>query len=95
MQDGDYTLADSTAICLYLERNSRRRGLAGHAKAYGRTLWFNAYAGGTIFRHLVHPLFHQTVVNPNIKKAPVDKAVVDDVLEQRGAKSVRLPRGES
>ena len=43
-------------------------------------LWFDAYAGGTIFRHVVHPLFVQTIVGPNIRNVPTDKAVVDDVL---------------
>jgi glutathione S-transferase len=28
----------------------------------------------------VHPLFFQTVVNPNINKVPGDKAVIDNVL---------------
>jgi len=81
MQDGDYTLADSNAICMYLERKQPTPAiLPTDEKAYGRTLWFDAYAGGTIFRHVVHPLFHQTIVAPNIKKVPSDKAVIDDVL---------------
>ncbi len=49
---------------------------------YGRALWFDAYAGGTVFRHVVHPLFHQKVVAPNIRKEPTDQAVVDDVLNR-------------
>jgi glutathione S-transferase len=81
MQDGDYTLADSNAICLYMEKKQPTPAvLPTDAKAYGRTLWFDAYAGGTIFRHVVHPLFHQTIVAPNIRKMPSDKAVIDDVL---------------
>ncbi len=43
-------------------------------------LWFDAYAGGTVFRHVVHPLFAQIVVGPNIRNVPTDKSVVDDVL---------------
>jgi glutathione S-transferase len=81
LQDRDYTLADSNAICLYLEKKQPTPPiLPSDAKEYGRTLWFDAYAGGTIFRHVVHPLFVQTVVNPNIKQAPCDKAVIDSVL---------------
>jgi glutathione S-transferase len=81
MQDGDFTLADSTAICLYLDKKHPASPvLPADAKAYGRALWFDAYAGGTIFRHLVHPLFVQTVVGPNINKVPTDKAVIDQVL---------------
>jgi glutathione S-transferase len=81
MQDGDVTLADSTAICLYLEKKHPNSPvLPADAKAYGRALWFDAYAGGTMFRYLVHPLFVQTVVGPNINKVPSDKAVIDNVL---------------
>jgi len=83
MQDGDFTLADSTAICLYMEKKQPAPAvLPGEGKAYGRALWFDAYAGGTIFRHVVHPLFHQTIVAPNIRKVPSDKAVIDQVLNE-------------
>jgi glutathione S-transferase len=42
-------------------------------------LWFDAYAGGTIFRHGA-PAVRQTIVGPNIRNVPTDKAAVDDVL---------------
>ena len=81
MQDGDFTLADSTAICLYLEKKQPAPPvLPAEVRDYARVLWFDAYAGGTIFRHVVHPLFAQTVVGPNIRNVPTDKAIVDDVL---------------
>lgn len=83
LQDGDYTLADSNAICLYLEKKQPAPPLLpSDAKEYGRALWFDAYAGGTIFRHMVHPLFAQTVVNPKIRQAPADQAIIDSVLNQ-------------
>ena len=81
MQDGDFTLADFTRSACTSKRCSRRRRCCrAMRKEYGRALWFDAYAGGTIFRHVVHPLFHQTIVAPNIRKVPSDKAVIDDVL---------------
>lgn len=82
MQDGDFTLADSTAICLYLEKKHPASPiLPDGARNYGRAMWFDAYAGGTIFRYLVHPLFVQTVVGPNINKVPTDQAVISNVLD--------------
>jgi glutathione S-transferase len=82
LQDGDYTLPDSNAICLYLDKKEPApRTLPSDARDYGRALWFDAYAGGTTFRHAVHPLFHQTIVNPNINKVPSDKSVIDNVLK--------------
>lgn len=81
LQDGDFTLPDSSAICLYLERTQPSPPiLPSDAGAYGRAMWFDAYAGGTIFRHVVQPLFVQTIANPNINKVPVDKAVIDNIL---------------
>ncbi|MEW6641722.1 MAG: glutathione S-transferase family protein [Pseudomonadota bacterium] len=82
IQDGDFTLADSNAICLYLEKKHPSAPLLpSEPRAFGRTLWFDAYAGGTIFRHAMHPLFYQTIVGPHIKKEPTDTAVVDGVVK--------------
>lgn len=82
IEDDDFTLADSTAICLYLEEKYPLTSILPDGyRSYGRALWFDAYAGGTIFRHLVHPLFAQTIVGPNINKVPTDQAVVANVLD--------------
>lgn len=81
LQDGDFRLADSTAICLYLERAYPASAiLPADPDNYGRALWFDAYAGGTLFRNVIHPLFHQTVVRPKIRKEATDQAIVDTVL---------------
>ncbi|MDQ6434802.1 glutathione S-transferase family protein [Mesorhizobium sp. LHD-90] len=81
MQNGDFRLADSTAICLYLERTYPSTAiLPADPDGYGRALWFDAYAGGTLFRNVVHPLFHQMVVHPKIRKEATDQAIVDTVL---------------
>jgi glutathione S-transferase len=83
IQDGDYTLADSTAICLYLEKKHPAAPiLPADAEECGRTLWFDAYAGGTLFRQVVHPLFQQSVVAPNINKIPTDQSAVNKILNE-------------
>ena len=83
IRDGEFTLADSTAICLYLEKKyPSSLVLPDGAEAYGRALWFDAYAGGTLFRQVVHPLFHQRVVAPNINKVATDQSAVDRVLNE-------------
>jgi len=92
LEDGDATLADSSAICLYLEKKQPTPSiLPSDIKDYGRALWFDAYAGGTIFRHVVHPLFLQTIVNPNIKRIPSNTSVIDNVLNT-AAEGFRLSR---
>ena len=81
LQDGDFTLADSSAICQYLEKTHPSPPLLpADRRDFARTLWFDAYAGGTIFRHVVHPLFDQKVVGPGIRKEATDQKVVDKVL---------------
>jgi glutathione S-transferase len=81
LKDESYTLADSTAICLYLEKKRPSHPLLPNdVEDYGRVLWFDAYAGGTLFRHIVHPLFHQMIVGPHIRKESVNRDAVDNVL---------------
>ena len=82
LQDGEYVLADSAAICAYLERRQPAAALypAGD-RAFAQALWFEQYAGGTLFREVVHPLFHQVFVNPNVRQVPTDPAVVAQVLD--------------
>jgi hypothetical protein len=46
--------------------------------------------GGTIFRHVVHPLFVQTIVNPNINKVPSDKACHRQRSRERTAEDSQL-----
>jgi glutathione S-transferase len=83
LEDDDYRLSDSTAISLYLEKKRPSPPiLPADAEQYGRALWLDAYAGGTVFRHVVHPLFHQTIVGPGINKVPTDKAAVEKVLTE-------------
>lgn len=69
--------------------------LPADLRDYARVLWFDAYAGGTIFRHVVHPLFAQTIVGPNIRNVPTDKAVVNEVLTNVQPKilGARFPLG--
>jgi glutathione S-transferase len=49
------------------------------ARAYAQALALEQYAG-TLFREVVHPLFHETFVHPKIRRIPTDVARVDDVL---------------
>lgn len=81
LQDEDFLLADSAAICAYLERRQPEASLYPRAaREHALALWFEQYAGGTLFRDVVHPLFHQTFVNPNVRQVPTDRSAVDAVL---------------
>ena len=81
MQDGDFTLAEfHRHLPLPRQEAALTADLPADVRDYARVLWFDAYAGGTIFRHVVHPLFAQTVVGPEHPQCPDRQGVVDDVL---------------
>jgi glutathione S-transferase len=81
LQDGDFTLADSAAICAYLERRWPAASLyPSDPKRYGHALWLEQYASGTVFRDVVRPLFHEVFVHPKVKGIATDRALVGEVL---------------
>lgn len=80
LSDGDFHLADSAAICAYLERlHPQAPLLPAGARDFARALSLEQYAGA-LFSDVVRPLFHETFVNPNVHRQPVDAARVDAVL---------------
>lgn len=80
LADGDLTLADSTVICAYLDRTYPAHLMYPAADTdYIHALWIEEYADGTMFREVVHPLFHHTFVRPHVTKEKADPAVVESV----------------
>lgn len=83
LADGDFTLADSAAICAYLERLNPRPSLYPAAdRDFARALSLEQYAGGTLFGTVVHPLFHEVFVHPKVRGIATDPARIDAVLTQ-------------
>lgn len=80
--DGDFSLADSAAICAYLERLKPTPALyPTDARAHATALSFEQFAGH-VFSDVVRPLFHETVVHPKIRGIATDPGVIDAVLEK-------------
>jgi glutathione S-transferase len=80
LADGAFIISDSAAICAYMERLQPEPSLYPRdARAFAKTLELEQYAG-TLFREVVHPLFHETFVHPKIRGIPTDTARVNDVL---------------
>lgn len=80
MQDGDITLAESTAICFYLERMKEAPAiLPADTNACSRVLFFDGYAGN-VFRSVIHGLFFQKIITPAILKGTTDQSVIDKIL---------------
>ena len=75
-------MRDSSVICAYLERKHPEPALYPKDDfAYAQALWFEEFADGTIFRDVVHGLFFQKIIRPNILKQTTDTAVIDGILK--------------
>ncbi len=79
--DGDLVLRDSSVICTYLERVHPDHPIyPGETGDFVQALWLEEYADGTIFREVVHGLFFQKIIRPNILKQATDTAAITAVL---------------
>lgn len=75
MKDGDYTLADSTAIVAYLEaRHPAHPMLPADPQARGRAMWFDEFADTILAGAGLKILFNR-LVGPKILKVGGDEAI--------------------
>src|SRR4029077_13182022 len=78
--DGAFKLADSTAICHYLERRYPMPALfPSMAEEYGRMVWFEEFAD-TVLVPAMGKVFFNLVVKPRFLDQPPDMAVVEKAL---------------
>jgi glutathione S-transferase len=81
--DGDLALADSSAICAYIERAYPEPALyPKNAKALGHALWIEAYLGGTFYPQTIHPLFFEQVIGPKAKGHVTDAGQVRRIVQE-------------
>jgi len=79
LTDGDFTVADSAAICAYLEKIHPAQPVYPSApREYATALSFEQYAGA-LFRDVVQPLFQETFVFPRIQQVATNQKRVDEV----------------
>jgi len=79
--DGDLVLRDSSVICTYLERAHPDHPIyPRETKDFVQALWMEEYADGTIFRDVIHGLFFQKIIRPNILKQTTDAAALATIL---------------
>jgi len=80
LTDGDFTVADSAAICAYLEKiHPAEPVYPSGPRDYATALSYEQYAGA-MFRDVVHPLFQETFVFPRIQKVATNPKRIDSVL---------------
>jgi len=83
LTDGDFTVADSTAICTYLDRSHKADPVYPQPpRELAQVLSLEAYAGERLFRSVVRELFYEVFVRPKVQNRPTDKANVERVLTQ-------------
>ncbi len=81
LSDGDFTVADSTAICTYLDHAYEAHPVyPPSARELAEVLSLEAYAGERLFRGVVRELFHEVFVHPKVQGRPTDEANVERVL---------------
>ena len=99
LRDGDYLLADSSAIIHYLEaKHPERPMIPAEPKARGKTIWFEEYAdtvmmacGAKIFfNRVVAPVFLKLQGNPEV----ADAAERDELPPILGYLERVVPDGE-
>jgi glutathione S-transferase len=78
--DGEYQLADSSAICHYLERKYPAPALfPASPEEVGRMLWFEEFSD-TVLVPATGKVFFQLRVRPALLKEPPDMAIVEQAL---------------
>lgn len=78
--DGDYALADSSAIVHYLEAAHPAHPLIpAEAKARGKVIWFEEYADTVMFA-LGTVIFVNRALLPKLRKVPGDSAAADAAI---------------
>jgi glutathione S-transferase len=82
LQEGDYTLPDSSCILQYLERTRPDPALyPSDAVEYGRALWYEEYAD-TRAADMLSPVFSERLVKKLMKQEP-DEARVQEHLTEK------------
>tara|TARA_R110001592_G_scaffold363372_2_gene686318 strand:- start:201698 stop:202369 length:672 start_codon:yes stop_codon:yes gene_type:complete len=83
IQDGEFTLADSSAICGYLEAKyaAPQALFPKEPMAYGHALWIEEYADTALFKDISEGVFRPIFINQFLGK-PVDHATVEHTLSK-------------
>lgn len=78
-----FTLADSSVICLYLERVQPRAPLYPvDAQRYARALWIEEFVDSGLQQHVLRGLLMQRVFAPRFLKRAPDEALIHSSLTE-------------
>ena len=83
LQDEDFSLADSSAICAYLERSRPGRSIyPTDARQFGRALWIEELVDGGLAPHVLRGLLMQRVFAPKFLNQAPDQELIHKSLTQ-------------
>lgn len=93
--EGSFTIADSGIIVDYLDRtNSANPLYPEDAKERARVEWFHKYADEVVAGVVLHKVFIERVLKPQILKADTDTLVVDQALREELPKVLQYLENE-
>lgn len=83
MDDDGFTLADSSVIVAYLEKQYPQTMLLPlQSREHAQALWVEEFCDGQIAPHVI-TLFQQRILGPQVRKESPDENVVADVLTNK------------
>jgi glutathione S-transferase len=83
IEEDGFTLADSSVICLYLERTRPAPALyPADARDYARALWIEEFVDGGLQQHVLRGLLLQRVFAPKFLKRAPDEALIRTSLTE-------------
>jgi len=83
MRDGHFTLADSSAICAYIDKKYPDPTFyPADPEGYGKVLWYEEYADTILFQAIA-PLYYQTILVPLYHHHVPDQIAIDTALNEK------------
>jgi glutathione S-transferase len=83
IEDGDTRLADSSVICLYLQRKYPEPSIyPAEPQEYGQALWIEEYIDSGLAPHVLRGLLMQRVFAPRFLNQPPDEELIKKSVMQ-------------
>lgn len=83
LRDGNFTLADSSAICAYIDKKYPNPSFyPNDPESYGQALWYEEYADTILFQAIA-PCYYQTVLVRLYHHREPDKEAINTALDKQ------------
>lgn len=83
LRDGHFTLADSSAICAYIDKKYPYPSFyPNNPEDYGKALWYEEYADTVLFQAIA-PCYYQTILVPRYHHRDPDVEAINAALNKQ------------